>query len=109
MGINPNSGRFAGMGIQTDLGLTANRAAAMTGARERAENLGYARRLDVAGLGRNLPGISTAAYGGATGAGSAAAGTYMAPGQSVYGRYAPRCWHNCFRVKYAQPRVRQYS
>jgi hypothetical protein len=80
MGVNPNSGRFAGMGIQTDLGLTANRAAAMTGARERAENLGYARRLDVAGLGRNLPGISTAAYGGATGAGSAAAGTYMAPG-----------------------------
>ena len=80
MGINPNSGRFAGMGIQTDLGLTANRAAAMTGARERAENLGYARRLDVAGLGRNLPGISTAAYGGATGAGSAAAGTYAAPG-----------------------------
>jgi hypothetical protein len=80
MGINPNSGRFAGMGIQTDLGLTANRAAAMTGARERAENLGYARRLDVAGLGRNLPGVSTAAYGGATGAGSAAAGTYMAPG-----------------------------
>jgi hypothetical protein len=80
MGVNPNSGRFAGMGIQTDLGLTANRAAAMTGARERAENLGYARRLDVAGLGRNLPGISTAAYGGATGAGSAAAGTYAAPG-----------------------------
>jgi hypothetical protein len=80
MGVNPASGRFAGMGIQTDLGLAANRAAAMTGARERAENLGYARRLDVAGLGRNLPGISTAAYGGATGAGSAAAGTYMAPG-----------------------------
>jgi hypothetical protein len=80
MGVNPASGRFAGMGIQTDLGLAANRAASMTGARERAENLGYARRLDVAGLGRNLPGVSTAAYGGATGAGSAAAGTYMAPG-----------------------------
>lgn len=80
MGVNPNSGRFAGMGIQTNLGLAANRAAAMTGARERAENLGYARRLDVAGLGRNLPGLSTAAYGGATGAGSAAASTYAAPG-----------------------------
>ena len=80
MGVNPNSGRFAGMGIQTNLGLAANRAAAMTGARERAEQLGYARRLDAAGLGRNLPGLSTAAYGGATGAGSAAAVTYAAPG-----------------------------
>lgn len=80
MGVNPNSGRFQGMQAQSNLGLAAQRAGAMTGARERAEQLGYARQLDVAGLGRGLPGASAAAYQGATGAGSAAAGSYMAPG-----------------------------
>jgi hypothetical protein len=80
MGVNPASGRFAGIQAQNQLGLTAQRAGAMTGARQQAEQMGYARLLDAAGLGRGLPGLSTAAYGGATGAGSAAAGTYMAPG-----------------------------
>ena len=80
MGINPASGRFAGIQAQGQLGLAANRAAAMTGARQSAEQFGYARMLDAAGLGRNLPGLSTAAYGGATGAGSAAGSTAMAPG-----------------------------
>jgi hypothetical protein len=80
MGVNPASGRFAGMQSQNQLGLTAQRTGAMTGARQQAEQMGYARLLDAAGLGRGLPGLSTAAYGGATGAGSAAAGTYMAPG-----------------------------
>lgn len=80
MGINPASGRFQSMGIQSDLGLAAQKASAMTGARERAQQLGYARKLDVAGLGRGLPGASTAAYGGATAAGTAANQSYMAPG-----------------------------
>jgi hypothetical protein len=79
-GINPNSG--AGMALQTqgNLGLSAQRAQAMTGARSQAEQMGYARRLDVTGLGRNLPGISTAAYQGATNAGTAGINTSMAPG-----------------------------
>lgn len=80
MGINPASGRFASMQNQAGLGLAAQRAAAMTGTRQQAQQLGYARRLDVAGLGRGLPGASTAAYGGATGAGTAAGNMYMAPG-----------------------------
>lgn len=80
MGVNPASGRFRGIQAQSDLGLAAQRANAMTGARDRAEQLGYARQLDVAGLGRNLAGASTAAYQGAVGAGSAATGSYMAPG-----------------------------
>lgn len=80
MGVNPNSGRFAGMQNQNALGLSAQRAAAMTGTRQQAQQTGWARQLDVAGLGRNLPGASTAAYGGATQAGSAAGQTYMAPG-----------------------------
>jgi hypothetical protein len=79
-GVNPNSG--AGMALQSQnmLGLAAQRANAMTGARNQAEQMGYARRLDVTGLGRGLAGASTAAYGGATGAGTAGLNTSMAPG-----------------------------
>ena len=80
MGVNPASGRFAGMQAQNQLGLAASRAGAMTGARERAEQMGYARRLDVTGLGRGLPGLSTAAYSGASGAGASGINTAMAPG-----------------------------
>jgi len=80
MGVNPASGRAMSMANQTNLGLAAQRANAMTGARTQAEQLGFARRLDVTGLGRNLPGASTAAYQGATSAGSAGINTSMAPG-----------------------------
>ena len=80
MGVNPNSGRFASMQTQSNLGLAAQRAAAMTGTRQQASQMGYARMLDAAGLGRGLSGASTAAYQGATGAGSAAGNMYMAPG-----------------------------
>lgn len=79
-GINPNSG--AGMALQSQnmLGLSAQRANAMTGARNQAQQMGFARRMDVTGLGRNLAGASTAAYQGATTAGSSGINTSMAPG-----------------------------
>lgn len=82
-GVNPNSG--AGMALQSQnmLGLAAGRANAMTGARNQAEQMGFARRLDVTGLGRGLAGASTAAYQGATGAGSAGINTSMAPGSQA--------------------------
>jgi len=80
MGVNPNSGRFAGLSGQSALAQAASRAGAMTGARERAEQMGYARKLDATGLGRNLSGASTAAYGGANAAGNSAAGNYQSVG-----------------------------
>lgn len=80
MGVNPNSGRFAGINAQTNLGLAAQRAGAMTGARQGAEQMGWARRMDVTGLGRGLAGASTAAYQGATGAGTSGMNTSMAAG-----------------------------
>ena len=80
MGVNPNSGRFAGINAQANLGLAAQRAGAMTGARQQAEQMGWARRMDVTGLGRGLAGASTAAYGGATGAGTAGMNTSMSAG-----------------------------
>lgn len=79
-GISIGSGAGMAMGQQANLGLAAQRAQAMTGARTQAEQLGWARRLDVTGLGRGLPGASTAAYAGATGAGSAGLTSAMAPG-----------------------------
>ena len=82
-GVNPNSG--AGMALQSQnmLGLSAQRANAMTGARNQAEQMGFARRMDVTGLGRGLSGASQGAYGAATGAGSAGINTSMAPGSQA--------------------------
>lgn len=88
MGVNPASGRAMSMDNQTNLGLAAGRANAMTGARTQAEQLGFARRLDVTGLGRNLAGASTAAYQGANAAGSAGINTSMAPGSQRNQGYA---------------------
>jgi len=79
-GVNPNSGAGLAMATQGNLGLAAQRANAMTGARQQAEGMGWARRMDAAGLGRNLAGASTAAYQGATQAGTSAGNTYMAAG-----------------------------
>jgi len=80
MGVNPNSGKYQAMAQQSGLGLSAQRAGAMTSARERAEDMGWAKRLDAAGLGRNLPGASTAAYGSATSAGNASGANFQQPG-----------------------------
>jgi hypothetical protein len=79
-GVNPNSGAAMALQAQGNLGLAAQRANAMTGARNQAEQMGWARRMDVTGLGRGLAGASTAAYSGATGAGSAGMASAMAPG-----------------------------
>jgi hypothetical protein len=88
MGANPNSGRFAGMQNASGLQQAALRANAMTGARSQAQQMGYARKLDAAGLGRGLAGASAAAYGGATGAGSAAGQNAQSAGQNYMGNMA---------------------
>ena len=79
-GVNPNSGAARGMDTATQLQEGLARAGGMTSARQRAEQMGYARMIDAAGLGRGLAGASAAAYAGATGAGSAGINTMMAPG-----------------------------
>tara|TARA_B110000902_G_scaffold132878_1_gene154236 strand:+ start:3020 stop:4045 length:1026 start_codon:yes stop_codon:yes gene_type:complete len=82
MGVNPNSGRFAGMNAASGIQQAAVRANAMTGARTQAEQMGYARKLDAAGLGRGLAGASTAAYGGANNAGNSAGGNAQSAGNT---------------------------
>ena len=88
MGANPNSGRFAGMQNASGLQQAAARAATMTGTRTQAQQMGYARQLDAAGLGRGLAGASAAAYGGATGAGAAAGQSAQSAGQNYMGNMA---------------------
>ena len=88
MGANPNSGRFAGMQNASGLQQAAMRANAMTGARNQAQQMGYARKLDAAGLGRGLAGASAAAYGGASQAGSMAGQNAQSAGQNYMGNMA---------------------
>ena len=85
MGVNPNSGRFAGMQNASGLQQAAMRANAMTGTRRQAEQMGYARQLDAAGLGRGLAGASLGAYGGANQAGSMAGSNIQSAGQNYMG------------------------
>jgi hypothetical protein len=85
MGVGPGSGAAMAQMNQNALGLASMRAGAMTGARQQAEQMGFARRLDVTGLGRNLPGASTAAYGAATQAGTAGLQSAATPGQTFVG------------------------
>jgi hypothetical protein len=84
-GISVDSPAAMAMRNRGQYALAAQRAGAMTGARTQAEQLGFARRLDVTGLGRNLASASTAAYQGATGAGTAGMNVAMAPGNQYMG------------------------
>jgi hypothetical protein len=79
MGVNPNSGKFAGATKRGGLATAAVKSGAMTNSRERSRQLGYAKKLDVAGLGRGLTGASTAAYAGGVNAGNSSVGNAMAP------------------------------
>ena len=77
MGVNPNSARFMALQNQSNFANAASRAGAQTSARQQADSLGWAKRADVAGLGRGLVGASQGAYGLTLNAGNSAAN--MAP------------------------------
>ena len=81
MGVNPNSGKFQGIGAQNALMQSANRAGAMTGTRERAADAGFNRKIQAAGLGNYLSGASTSSYGNAASAGANATNAYRGAGQ----------------------------
>ena len=86
-GVGPGSGNAMAMQNQNALALASARAGAATGARNQAEQLGFARKLDVVGIGRGLAGASTAAYSGATGAGSAGLNSAMSAGNQFSGAF----------------------
>lgn len=83
MGVDPTSLKYNKLRQQMGLETAAARAGAATGAREQADQLAYAKKLDIAGLGRGLPGASVAAYGASTNAGNAAATNQQTPGAQL--------------------------
>lgn len=96
-GINPNSNRFAAINASLSRAEALDSAGAANNSRLQAEQLGYARKLDAASLGRNLASNATAAYGTAINAGNAsvasgssALSTAAAPGSAMGGAYATR-------------------
>lgn len=77
-GLNPaaTTGAMAVMQAQ-------NTAGAATAAREKEKALGYAKKLDVAGLLRGMTGASQGAYSVANQSGNSAVANQMAPGQAL--------------------------
>lgn len=86
MGVNPNSGRFAGLAAARSVANASSTAGAMDSARQTEKNLGFAKKLDVSGVFRGLPGASQGAYSVANQSGNSAVGNQMAPsGQLLAG------------------------
>lgn len=76
-GLNPSA-------IQVDTTATGTAiASAANQAREKEKQTGFAKRLDVAGLYRGLPGASQGAYGVAVNAGNSAVNNSIAPGAQL--------------------------
>lgn len=78
MGINPASGRFAGIAATTDMNQTLAEAGAANTARQAVRDKGLALKADVVNLGKGLP--ATAAAG--------AAGSVSASGTALSGNQA---------------------
>jgi hypothetical protein len=88
-GLNPNSGRFAALNNQLSIQEALARAGSQTQARNQAEDLGYAKKLDAAGLGRNLAPNASTAYGVSLNASNQAGNTAMSAGNfrsNAYGQ-----------------------
>ena len=86
-GINPSSTRFASLnaGLMRDEAL--QRAGAMTGARQQAQDLGTAKMYDAAALGRGLATNASTAYGVSLAAGNQAGQSALQPGQVMQQGY----------------------
>jgi hypothetical protein len=74
MGVNPNSGRFAGLSKSQAVQAGASTAGAATGARNAVVDKGIGLRAGAASFGRNMTNTAAQAYGLATQAGSSAVG-----------------------------------
>jgi len=79
-GINPSSGAGIMLRNQNALGLASMTAGSANNARRVAEQTGWARSMDVTGLGRGLAGASLGAYSGANSSGTAGLGSAMSAG-----------------------------
>lgn len=74
MGLNPASGRFAGMDRAAEMGTALASAGAQNTARQQVRDKGLALKADAVNLGRGLPAMSAQGAGISLGAGSGAVG-----------------------------------
>ncbi|WP_034473870.1 hypothetical protein, partial [Caballeronia zhejiangensis] len=74
MGINPNSGRWAGTQRSADLSTSVAAAGAMNGARQSVKDKAEAMRVNAINMGNGIAANATAASGTATTAGNSAVG-----------------------------------
>lgn len=65
MGVNPSDMRYANMMRDMDLQAAGQQAAAMTGARDRTRDMGFARRQDALGMGMGVPSQASSAFNSA--------------------------------------------
>jgi len=79
MGVNPSSGNSLAMNNQMSLAAASAKGAAATGARDRIETQGFARKMDAASLGRGLASAQATAASTATQAGNGAVSAAYAP------------------------------
>lgn len=86
-GINPNSGRFAGVQRGIALDRAKATAGARTGERRRADEVDWNRRSTVANMGRGIPGQAMQGIGSAANTHSSAASN-MANMANTYGNLA---------------------
>lgn len=81
-GVDPSSQRYAGLRTQMGANEAADTAAGMNAARRSVEDRGYARQVNAASLGRNLPANQSASAQLRLSAGNTAMGATQVPGQS---------------------------
>lgn len=79
MGVNPSSGNSLAMNNQMSLAAASAKGAAATGARDKIETQGFARKMDAASLGRGLASAQATAASTATSAGNGAVNAAYAP------------------------------
>lgn len=79
MGVNPSSGNSLAMNNQMSLAAASAKGAAATGARDKIETQGFARKMDAASLGRGLASAQATAASTATQAGNSAVNAAYAP------------------------------
>lgn len=79
LGVNPGSSRFQSMNNQMSLGEATAKAGQANAARDRIEDLGWAKRFDVTSLGKGLPSNATAAAQTSIAAGNASVNAAYVP------------------------------
>lgn len=84
MGINPTSGRYAGIDRSTSLTGALAQAGAENSARDKTRQMGIMLRKDAAALGRNLPGTAAQSYGVGLQAGNSAVGNNASANTGFY-------------------------